>query len=98
LYSASTQPPVPSKPSKATPRDPNQKDPGMAMTMPLVAPFFAQGARLQSVVTMVNEIAATVHGTLIVRSADGAELGRKEITFPPHSRVVQKRSFYSSRE
>jgi hypothetical protein len=64
----------------------------MPMTMPMVAPFFVQDFEYQSMVTMVNEIAATVHATLIVRSTDGTELGRKVIAFPPHSRIVQNLS------
>jgi hypothetical protein len=64
----------------------------MPMTMPMVAPFFVQDSEYQSMVTMVNEIASTVHATLIVRSMDGTELGRKVIAFPPHSRIVQNLS------
>lgn len=57
------------------------------MAMPLVAPLFVENDGYQSTITMVNELTKAVHGTLLARAQDGAELSRKVILFPAHSQT-----------
>ncbi len=61
----------------ATPRNPNQASTEMKMSMPLIAPLFVQYDGYESSITMVNELTALVHGTVIATAPDGSSLRPK---------------------
>lgn len=56
--------------------------------MPLIAPLFIEDQDHESVLTMINEIKATVHVTVVAKSIDGSVIAQQLITFPGHTQQV----------